>query len=222
LLNSDDWHLTQNSDYLKLQENRLKQMPLKWCSQFAKILNNFYLSVEVSKSILINDYGCAVGHFARVLPNLTSVESSYLGIDISETYLEIVRNNFPKEEFIHVDLNRLSQDNAVRSSDVGIMSATLEHLENYEEVLGSILLRTKDCFLLRTFTGESFSADFCAKDGSSLPYLIQQFEESFFFSTASDHGFKLKKYEDEATGGVEKPVCEDRIMRTQSIFLFYR
>ena len=91
MLNSDDWHLTQNSDYLKLQENRLKQTPLKWCSQFAKILNNFYLSVEVSKSILINDYGCAVGHFARVLPNLTSVESSYLGIDISETHFDLVK-----------------------------------------------------------------------------------------------------------------------------------
>ena len=222
MINPDDWHLTQNSDYLKLQENRLKEAPLKWCSQFAKILNNFYLSVEVPKSISINDYGCAVGHFARVLPDLTSADLSYLGIDISETYLEIARNSFPKEKFIHFDLNRLSQDNAVRSSDVAIMSATLEHLENYKEVLGSILLSTKDCFLLRTFTGESFSADFCSKDGSSLPYLIQQFEESFFFSTASNHGFKLKKYEDEATGGVEKPVCEDRIMRTQSIFLFYR
>ena len=42
---SDDWHLTQNSEYLNLQESRLKEAPLKWCSLFAKILKSFPLLV---------------------------------------------------------------------------------------------------------------------------------------------------------------------------------
>ena len=219
---SDDWHLTQNSEYLNLQESRLKEAPLIWCSQFAEILNSSYLSIHSPKSISINDYGCAVGHFARVLPHLKCADINYLGIDISETYLDIAKNNFIKENFMHFDLNQLSQDNTIRTSDVAVMSATLEHLENYQDVLNSILARTRVCFLLRTFTGESYLSDYCAKDGSSRPYLIQQFEESYFFTLASRLEFKIEKYEDQATGGREKLVCVDRIIRKQSIYLFYR
>jgi SAM-dependent methyltransferase len=215
-----DWHLTtQNKDYLDLSIKRLNEPTLIWVSQFTDIINSKIKSFD--KPVLkINDIGCNVGHFYR---NVTEIKSkvNYTGFDISRTYLDIAHNHFPEANFILEDIGSSKFDKTKYNCDISIISATLEHIEDYEVFLENVFESTNDLVLIRTFIGNESRKDYCLKPGATQSYLIRQFQLIELKGKSFNSSWNCNEIEDLATGGVQKQVC-DGIDRSQRILSFQK
>ena len=100
--NLNDWQNSQNDKYLTLSKKRLDQKILNWVNQFCNLIKN-HDSVKYKKKIIINDFGCNVGHFYRGCLQLNK-KFSYYGYDISKTYLKIAKKKFKKNcKFKNID-----------------------------------------------------------------------------------------------------------------------
>ena len=215
-----DWHLTtQNKDYLDLSIKRLNEPALIWVSQFTDIINSKLKSFE-KPELKINDIGCNVGHFYRNINQINS-EVEYTGFDISKTYLDIAHNHFPEGNFILEDVGSSKFDKTKYSCDVTIISATLEHIEDYEVFLENVFESTNDLVLIRTFIGNERRKDYCLKPGANQSYLIRQFELAELKGKSFNCSWSCDEIEDLATGGVQKQVC-DGINRSQRILSFQK
>ena len=215
-----DWHLnTQNKDYLDLSIKRLNEPALIWVSQFTDIINSKMKSFN--KSVLrINDIGCNVGHFYR---NINEIKSkvNYTGFDISKTYLDIAHNHFPEANFILEDVGSHKFDKNKYNCDISVISATLEHIEDYEVFLENIFQSTNDLVLIRTFIGNESRKDYCLKPGANQSYLIRQFKLAELKGKSFNSSWNCDEIQDLATGGVQKQVC-DGIDRSQRILSFQK
>jgi SAM-dependent methyltransferase len=216
---TSDWHaLTQNDEYLKLSSQRLSEPPLIWVNQFTQIINDF---VDENKGkYAINDIGCNVGHFARNV-ELISADIVYRGIDISKTYLEIAKHHFPNldfyiEDFAQTELN-ISQFNC----DISVISATLEHIYDYDQFLNNIFKTTSQMVLIRTFLGETSEMDYCLKEGATQSYLIRQFVLSDLVNKNFNKDWLFEEIIDEATLSKPKVICNS-IIRSQQILKFVK
>jgi SAM-dependent methyltransferase len=215
-----DWHLTtQNKDYLDLSIKRLNEPALIWVSQFTDIINSKIKSFD-KPSIRINDIGCNVGHFYR---NVNEIKSkvNYTGFDISQTYLDIALNHFPEANFILEDIGSSKFDKTKYNCDISIISATLEHIEDYEVFLENVFESTNDLVLIRTFIGNESRKDYCLKPGATQSYLIRQFKLAELKDKSFNSSWNCGEIEDLATGGVQKQVC-DGIDRSQRILSFQK
>lgn len=215
-----DWHLnTQNKDYLDLSIKRLNEPALIWVSQFADIINSKMKSFN--KSVLrINDIGCNVGHFYRNINQINS-KVNYTGFDISKTYLDIAHNHFPEANFILEDVGSHKFDKNKYNCDISVISATLEHIEDYEVFLENVFQSTNDLVLIRTFIGNESRKDYCLKPGANQSYLIRQFKLAELKGKSFNSSWNCEEIEDLATGGVQKQVC-DGIERSQRILSFQK
>ena len=218
--NNSDWHLqTQNRDYLDLSIKRLNEPALIWVSQFTDIINSKLKSIKKSE-LKINDIGCNVGHFYRNINQINS-EVDYTGFDISKTYLDIAHSHFPEANFILEDIGSIKFDKSKYNCDVSIISATLEHIEDYEVFLENIFQSTNDLVLIRTFIGNESRKDYCLKPGANQSYLIRQFKLADLKDKSFNSSWNCDEIEDLATGGVQKQVC-DGIDRSQRILSFQK
>ena len=215
-----DWHLnTQNKDYLDLSIKRLNEPALIWVSQFTDIINSKINSFN--KPVLrINDIGCNVGHFYRNINQINS-KVNYMGFDISKTYLDIAHNHFPEANFILEDVGSSKFDKNKYNCDVSVISATLEHIENYEVFLENVFQSTNELVLIRTFIGNESRKDYCLKPGANQSYLIRQFKLAELKGKSFNSSWNCEEIEDLATGGVQKQVC-DGIDRSQRILSFQK
>jgi SAM-dependent methyltransferase len=215
---NSDWHLqTQNSDYLDLSVNRLSSPILIWVSQITDIINRNIENFDNSE-IHINDIGCNVGHFYR---NISEIKRKvkYTGFDISETYLEIGRIRFPEASFVNEDVEGKNFNVSKYECDISVISATLEHIEDYETFLKNIFDSTRLFVILRTFVGKESFKDYCFKSGASQSYLIRQFTLDDLKNKSFNLEWESEVIQDNATEGKEKEICE-KILRTQTIISF--
>ena len=214
----DDWHVkTQNKEYLELSKKRLKEPPLIWVNQFTELIN-LNLNTFKTQKIKINDIGCNVGHFPR---NLSFIKSKveYLGIDISETYLGIARQTFTNLNFVVEDFSQENLNLDKFKCDISIVSATLEHIENYEVFMKNIFESTSKNVLIRTFIGEDSKKDYCLKDGATNEYLIRQFSMKDLVSKSYNKNWSYEVLKDQATNSLKKEVCKN-IERQQFVLNF--
>lgn len=205
-----DWHKTQNKDYLDLLISRIKnQDTLKWVDQFVNIINENGLD----KNITINDIGCNVGHFCKAIDKI-KYKVDYVGYDLSETYINIAKNNFQEYNFYVSDISK----ELPRVADITVISATLEHIENYKEALINIFNTTNKICIIRTFFGKH-KKEYCLKNDAEESYLIRQFDTDDFIKLINSD-WKFFFEEDLATNGIEKLVCnENSISRKQKILI---
>ncbi len=216
---ASDWHaLTQNDEYLKLSSQRLSEPPLIWVNQFTQIINDFV--GENKGKYIINDIGCNVGHFARNVELINS-DIAYRGIDISRTYLEIAKHHFPKLDFFIEDFAQKELNISQFNCDISIVSATLEHIEGYEQFLSNIFKATSQMVLIRTFLGENSEMDYCLKEGASHSYLIRQFALSDLVDMKFNKSWFFEVIIDEATLSKPKVICNS-ITRRQQILKFVK
>jgi SAM-dependent methyltransferase len=214
-----DWHaLTQNDEYLKLSSQRLSEPPLIWVNQFTQIINDF-IGKNKGK-YAINDIGCNVGHFARNVELINS-DIAYRGIDISKTYLEIAKHHFPKLDFFIEDFAQKELNIFQFESDISVVSATLEHIDDYEQFLSNIFKTTRQLVLIRTFIGETSEMDYCLKEGATQSYLIRQFVLSDLVNNSFNKDWLFEEIIDEATLSKPKVICNS-ITRSQQILKFVK
>jgi SAM-dependent methyltransferase len=213
-----DWHLTQNTEYLNLLSERIKNpIKLLWVDQFSGIINEFIKKNNI-KNLEINDIGCNVGHFCKSLNELTA-DVSYRGYDISETYLSIAKENFPDQKFKQLDVSHEIPEQA----DVTIISATLEHINNHQSAIENILSSTRQLCLIRTFLGEKYIEDECLSMGAEKPYAIKQFTLECFKKIITNNQWSIEPTKDKATNGIAKSVCNGKtITRAQNVLIFRR
>ena len=216
---ASDWHaLTQNDEYLKLSSQRLSEPPLIWVNQFTQIVNDFI--GENKGKYVINDIGCNVGHFARNVELINS-DVAYRGIDISKTYLEIAKHHFPKLDFYIEDFAQKELNISQFECDISIISATLEHIDDYEQFLSNIFITTSQMVLIRTFIGEISQMEYCLKEGATQSYLIRQFVLSDLVNKDFNKGWLFEEIVDEATLSKPKVICNS-ITRSQQILKFVK
>jgi hypothetical protein len=222
-----DWQESQNEDYLHLIRARLLQPKMKWVDQFTSIINSKAKFIKdstnsINQSFLCNDFGCNVGHFFRGVADI-NMPINYRGYDISEIYLKIARNEFGFEYFENLDIASESIDKLPRDSDISVISATLEHIENYHTALKNIFSTTRRLVVMRTFIGDLQLKDYCRTHGASRDYLIRQFTLDDLVSLPVNNGWLYEAHEDIATQGIQKMVCNGKtIPRTQKILVFSR
>jgi 2-polyprenyl-3-methyl-5-hydroxy-6-metoxy-1,4-benzoquinol methylase len=217
--NTTDWHaLTQNAEYLKLSSQRLSEPPLIWVNQFTQIIKGFI--GENKGKYVINDIGCNVGHFARNV-ELINADVAYRGIDISKTYLEIAKHHFPKLDFYIEDFAQKELNVSQFNCDVSVVSATLEHIDDYEQFLSNIFKTTSQMVLIRTFVGETSEMDYCLKEGATQSYLIRQFVLSDLVNNDFNKDWLFEEIVDEATHSKPKVICNS-ITRSQQILKFVK
>jgi 2-polyprenyl-3-methyl-5-hydroxy-6-metoxy-1,4-benzoquinol methylase len=216
---ASDWHaLTQNDEYLKLSSQRLSEPPLIWVNQFTQIINEF-VGGNKGKHV-INDIGCNVGHFARNV-ELINADITYRGIDISKTYLKIAKHYFPKLDFFVEDFAQKELNIFQFESDISVVSATLEHIDDYEQFLSNIFKTTRQLVLIRTFIGETSEMDYCLKEGATQSYLIRQFVLSDLVNNSFNKDWLFEEIIDEATLSKPKVICNS-ITRSQQILKFVK
>ena len=216
---ASDWHaLTQNDEYLKLSSQRLDEPPLIWVNQFTQLINEFV--GENKGKYVINDIGCNVGHFARNV-ELINADIAYRGIDISKTYLEIAKHHFPKLDFFIEDFAQKELNISQFYCDISVVSATLEHIDNYEQFLSNIFKTTSQMVLIRTFIGETSEMDYCLKEGATQSYLIRQFVLSDLVNKSFNKDWLFEEIIDEATLSKPKVICNS-ITRSQQILKFVK
>lgn len=207
-----DWHLeTQDEDYLSLMRERIddNSRPLIWCEQFANIISDLPHS---NQNLIINDIGCNVGHFCRVVCSMGR-SIIYNGYDISGTYVELAKKNFPDHMFYVADISRTEP---LTIADVSIVSATLEHIRNWKEALKNIYLSTRNVVLVRSFFGDTPAVDMLMKAEARSPYIVRRFSFSVFASHANLHGFKVEFIRDRATDSIPTHLGGG-IVRTQYV-----
>lgn len=211
-----DWHLeTQNSDYLDVSEKRLTEPPLMWVNQFTEIINSKF---ETSQKIRINDIGCNVGHFARNINELKS-NVDYRGIDISDVYLNIARQKFPELRFENQDFSSKELNIEKFKCDISIISATLEHIQNYKHFLKNIFSSTQKLVLIRTFIGDESRKEYCQKENALKPYLIRQFKKEQLVNQVFNKEWAVEFHEDKATESKWKNICAE-IRRRQIVIVY--
>ena len=216
---ASDWHaLTQNDEYLKLSSQRLSEPPLIWVNQFTQIINDF-IGKNIGK-YAINDIGCNVGHFARNVELINS-DIAYRGIDISKTYLEIAKHHFPKLDFFIEDFAQKELNIFQFESDISVVSATLEHIDDYEQFLSNIFKTTSQMVIIRTFIGETSEMDYCLKEGATQSYLIRQFVLSDLVNKNFNKDWLFEEIADQATLSKPKVICNS-ITRSQQILKFVK
>ena len=212
-----DWHaLTQNDEYLKLSSERLSESPLIWVNQFTQIINDF-IGKNIEKYV-INDIGCNVGHFARNVELINS-NIAYRGIDISKTYLEIAKHHFPELDFFIEDFAQKELNISQFNCDISVVSATLEHIDDYEQFLSNIFKTTSQMVLIRTFIGETSEMNYCLKEGATQSYLIRQFVLSDLVDKGFNKDWLFEEIVDQATLSKPKVICNS-ITRIQQILKF--
>jgi 2-polyprenyl-3-methyl-5-hydroxy-6-metoxy-1,4-benzoquinol methylase len=211
-----DWHLeTQNSDYLDVSEKRLSEPPLMWVNQFTEIINSKF---ETSQKIRINDIGCNVGHFARNINELKS-NVDYRGIDISDVYLNIAKQKFPELRFENQDFSSKELNREKFKCDISIISATLEHIQNYKHFLKNIFSSTQKLVLIRTFIGDESRKEYCQKENALKPYLIRQFKKEQLVNQVFNKDWAAEFHEDKATESKWKNICAE-IRRKQIVIVY--
>ena len=216
---ASDWHaLTQNDEYLKLSSQRLSEPPLIWVNQFTQIINDCI--GKNKEKYAINDIGCNVGHFARNI-ELINADITYRGIDISKTYLELAKHHFPNLDFFVEDFAQKELNISQFNCDIAVVSATLEHIDDYGQFLNNIFKTTRQMVLIRTFIGETSEMDYCLKEGATQSYLIRQFVLSDLVNKDFNKDWLFEEIIDEATLSKPKVICNS-ITRSQQILKFFK
>ena len=214
-----DWQATQNQQYILMQGRRLKEPRLMWVDQFIGIINDWKRKEGLTSNILINDFGCNVGHFYRGIELINGIVD-YCGYDISETYLKIARNHFPEASFHNFDV---AGQVAPRISDISVISATLEHIDNHQSAIKNIFDTTRHMVIMRTFIGDGYICDSCLTDAASDKYLIKQFTINDLTLYPKNFGWDTVFVTDNATQGKPKFVCNGRtVVRSQQIIVYIK
>jgi SAM-dependent methyltransferase len=216
-----DWQVTQNDDYVNLCRQRLGQPLLTWVRQFADIIKSEVDHKFLVKDVVsINDFGCNVGHFYRGIEEFGR-HISYKGYDISRLYLSIAKEKYGDDLFELLDFTLSDSLDHIRLADISVVSATLEHVLDYEQAIFNIFKATQSLVIIRTFIGDEPLMEMCRTSGASSDYIIRQFTIDDLINIPISRGWDVSRILDVATEGAFKLVCNNSsVYRRQEVLVF--
>ena len=173
-IESESWHDSQDDDYLKSITVRAKQERLTWCSQFFDILEKPETGLS-SISFSLNDFGCQYFQVYKELISREHLSVDYFGYDSEKRYVDVGLSLFPelKSSCKVADVAREGGD--IREADVSVISATLEHIDDFQGVIENLVKKSRKVVVIRSFFGGVYLKDFAKKPSAKAPYPIQQF-----------------------------------------------
>ncbi len=212
------FHKSQDNEYLNICLDRVKNIYLTWVEQFLDIIYDKFSSdgvLNTDNKYLINDIGCNVGQFLKGLSR-RKINFDYTGYDIENLYLKHAREIFNdyKNSFLFLDIEKEKP----RMCDISVISATLEHLNNYQIGLRNIFETTKDLVILRTFLGENSQSHIMKKEKAETYYYINQFSFNDILDFFNENGFNTTIYRDKATDSMPKYLSKG-LIRTQFVIV---
>ncbi len=188
---------TKKSD-LDIYKYRIEKENLIWVNQVTQILKNQFSK----KKYKINDLGCNLFQLYKGLKKKKLTKKfDYNGYDHDKTYINTGLKYFPelKKKYKIINLEK----NIPMQTDISVISATLEHLNNPDKGLDNILKSTKKTILIRSFFGQKkITKLFKDKNFVDNPYYINQFTFPWLKNKLKNQKFKLTQIKkDQATKG---------------------
>lgn len=193
--------LTKQSD-IEIYEKRIRTKNLKWVDQIIKILDKKFLFKKTKKKYFLNDLGCNLFQFYKGLKSFKLEKKIiYKGYDHDITYLNLGLKHFPELKKKYKIFN--FEKSIPTSSDISIISATLEHLNYPDQAISNILKSTKKVVIIRSFFGKNkIKKLFKNKKYIDNPYYINQFTFNWLKAKLRKFNFKISKIiKDKATNG---------------------
>lgn len=192
--------ITHNHNTIRNQldtyEDRAKSKYLKWCTQIINHIENIYRD---DCKILLNDIGCNYFQLYKEIKkrNLQN-KYDYYGYDLDQEFINIGLKYLPelRENYKIADVGVLIP----RSSEITVLSAVLEHSNNYKHILENVIKSDPNYVYLRTFVGKK-EINFLMDDINfvSEPYFVNQFSCDFFNEFFFKNNFEIEYIKDEAT-----------------------
>jgi hypothetical protein len=206
---------SQDLKYLEIITHRVKHEYLMWVEQFLDIIEE---EGDFSDQTFLNDIGCNVGQFWKGLKR-RNLSIQYRGYDIEEKYLAIACSIFTElsDCLYHMDVTREKP----ATSDISVVSATLEHFESLSPGLDHILETTKKTLILRTFSGDHSDKSIFMKDGADMYYYINQYSFLEILELFDKFNFSTDVIRDRYTDSMPKYLGKG-IVRSQYVFVGHK
>ncbi|MEW6055121.1 MAG: class I SAM-dependent methyltransferase [Bdellovibrionota bacterium] len=206
---------TQNEQYLKTCIDRVKNNYLVWVEQF---LDCIEARMDLTTAKTLNDVGCNLGQFWKGLKR-RNLNLDYHGYDIDPIYLNEAVKIFPELEgkVSNLDLERQHP----RKAQISVISATLEHLTQFQPALDRLLETTSELVLIRTFLGDKPLTALRQTEGAKHPYPVNQYSFLKVFEILEKHGFSGEVLRDRFTDSMPKYLGQG-ILRTQYVVVASR
>ena len=172
-INSEGWSNTQNEDYLRSVTARANNEYLVWCAQLVDLLERPEGGLAGS-SFSLNDFGCQFFQVYKELVSRPHLSVDYFGYDIELQYMNIGLQLFPELQS-SCKVTDVAQGLGIREADVSVISATLEHIDDFRSVIDVLAKKSRHMVVIRSFFGGEYLKEFAQKPYADAPYPIQQF-----------------------------------------------
>lgn len=181
---------------LDTYNNRAKNIDLTWCIQAVDVLEKYFKHNEKFKLL---DIGCCYFQlWKEIKKRKIKKYCTYTGLDSDSKFIELGLKYFPelKKKYLIDDLENIETS----KYDVLIMSAVLEHLDDYEKTLDKLLNSSADLFIFRTFLSEKDKiSEMNDPNYVQKPYLINEYSIYKFSKKFINNGYSVDICPDKAT-----------------------
>ena len=134
---------THGSREIKLYKYRAKNTRLKWCKQIVSLLNLF-------KVKSLKDLGCNYFQLYKEI-KYQKMNIKYFGYDAEQVFIKLGLNFFPELKNNYVIGN--VEDIRLKTTDVTVISAMLEHSDKPKKILKNAINTTRKILIIRSYFG---------------------------------------------------------------------
>jgi SAM-dependent methyltransferase len=161
------------------------------------------LAPHVAPGDALLDAGCGSGYFFHSLRK-RGIDVSYVGIDASETLIELGRKYLPPYGLAPENLRTLRIEDLAGSVDHAVCINVLSNLDNYHRPLERLLLAARKSVILRESCGPSaqyaYVEDRYLDPGVSLKVHVNTYPIDELTSFMQSYGFAVSVVRDERAG----------------------
>ena len=131
-----------------------------WCTQLVDLLER--PDAGLGARFSLNDFGCQYFQVYKELLSRPHLSIDYFGYDIEKQYMNIGLQIFPELQ-LSCKVTDVAQGGGIREADVSVISATLEHIDDFRSVIDVLANKSRKMVVIRSFFGGGVSRGFCSE-----------------------------------------------------------